>query len=454
MYFYDYVNLILCKIFFFCFYRKEIKIFAPEPLHFSHFITDEKVKRERKELPYQDGVNWPNERPKVDRNSSSSEFSNSKSLPNAKDDPPWPLPPLPEEVDNRYLLYECSEHLCGGLGNRLLSINLLYFWGIISNRAIAVKITRPCNVKNHLLPRIIPWNLTYSKPSHHFTLSGTYGFQVALEKLREIHTVVMNPNNKVVSIEAPQPAYAMLFAKFKFFRNKLLQKGFTAEQLDNLSYVTVPLKYQLYDLLFRLNSNIQKMKDNFLSRLNNKPLICAQLRTGGGSTIPGDVARGVRSETQTVWDFIDKQLKTEKFKDSKIFLATDNNSVREEFLKKYKRNGLEISGPIIHVDRWKDQVNIFDGTEKTACSGTEKVFLDFEIIGECDLLIVTDGSSFGSLSAARNRHRDKIYCWRCESSNCIIEDYANCQTKFIKHSYNRFKELKYLHCNDIYNCKP
>lgn len=397
-------------------------------------------------------LEWPPERPKIKRDSVANEFNARNTVQNAPDSPLWPKPLPEEKTNNSYILYECSNKLCGGWSNRLYGILATYFLAIIYDRTLIINIDRPCPLENYLSPRDIKWNAKKPKTWSDVNFNGIKGESLNKDQVKRMDEILKNKDNKVVNIFTAQTGYVALFAKVKYFRNILLKKGFTENQLDTLNFMTMPLRYQIYDVLFKLKPYLQERKDNFLATLNKKPLICAHVRTGGGRTIPGDSARGRTSGTHKIWEFFQEMLKLDKFKDAKVFLATDTDTVREDFKRKFPNIGVEVPGNIVHVDRWSAQKNTFGGKKSAACEGTNKVLLDFEIMSECDLLVITWRSGFSTFPALRNRHRNEIFVWRCENNNCWIEPVRVFQSDTIKFVETVLKESSYYNCVDLSNC--
>ena len=62
----------------------------------------------------------------------------------------------------RYMMYRCDQaldmDLCGGFGDRLKGILDTYLWSLMVNRTFVIRITRPCNMANLLIPNEVDWN--------------------------------------------------------------------------------------------------------------------------------------------------------------------------------------------------------------------------------------------------------------------------------------------------------
>ncbi|CAD5118174.1 unnamed protein product [Dimorphilus gyrociliatus] len=396
-------------------------------------------------------LEWPPERPKVKPDSVVNEFKSTISQPNVPDLPQWPLPLPPNETNNHFVVYECFDKLCGGWSNRLYGMIGAYFIAIIYDRSLAIKINRPCSLVHFLQPRYVQWDVDIPQNWINISFNEINGYEISFDKLKDLDKSLRNQRNPVINIHIAQTGYIALFSKVKFYRTRLLEKGFSESQLDKLTFLHFPLKYQIYDLLFKLKPYLQERKDNYLKTFDKKPLICAHVRTGGGKTIPGDAARGRMFGTKTLWAFLQEKLQINKFKDAKVFLATDDDEVREEFKKTFGHVGTEISGNIVHIDRWKSQKRTIHD-KAAACHGMDKVLLDFEIMSECDLLVITWRSGFSTMPALRNRHRNELYVWRCEGGSCWIEPFYKFQNETRNLFINAIKKLPFLNCEDILYC--
>ena len=63
-------------------------------------------------------------------------------------------------IKKKYILYECSgKHLCGGLVDRFKGIINAYAWSLFTKRDLIVKMTKPCQFVNLMLPSRINWNI-------------------------------------------------------------------------------------------------------------------------------------------------------------------------------------------------------------------------------------------------------------------------------------------------------
>ena len=78
---------------------------------------------------------------------------------------------------HNYILYECSgDGLCGGLVDRFKGIMNAYAWALFTNRHLIVKMTRPCDFINLMVPNRLNWNLDLEQlVKENYTIHKMYG---------------------------------------------------------------------------------------------------------------------------------------------------------------------------------------------------------------------------------------------------------------------------------------
>ena len=63
--------------------------------------------------------------------------------------------------EKKYVMYECTNSLCGGWGDRLKGIMSAYAWSLLTNRIFLINITNPCLLTTFFEPNEIQWNLEH-----------------------------------------------------------------------------------------------------------------------------------------------------------------------------------------------------------------------------------------------------------------------------------------------------
>ena len=75
----------------------------------------------------------------------------------------------------KYILYECSRQgLCGGLVDRFKGIINAYAWALFTNRQLIVKISKPCDFINLMVPNQINWNIDLEQLVKYGSLKVNY----------------------------------------------------------------------------------------------------------------------------------------------------------------------------------------------------------------------------------------------------------------------------------------
>ena len=65
---------------------------------------------------------------------------------------------LSEKKNIKFLVYDCTDGICGGYGNRISGITVLLVYAMLTKRALLLKMTRPVDINSYFLPKAIEWN--------------------------------------------------------------------------------------------------------------------------------------------------------------------------------------------------------------------------------------------------------------------------------------------------------
>ena len=72
-------------------------------------------------------------------------------------------------------MYECSGNgLCGGLVDRFKGIINAYAWALFTKRQLIVKITKPCNFINLMVPNRVKWDTDLKQLVKYGDLKSVY----------------------------------------------------------------------------------------------------------------------------------------------------------------------------------------------------------------------------------------------------------------------------------------
>ena len=64
---------------------------------------------------------------------------------------------------SKYLIYDCTVGDCGGYGNRINSITVIFMFAVLTKRVFLLQMTKPVDINAYLLPNAIQWNYTLPK---------------------------------------------------------------------------------------------------------------------------------------------------------------------------------------------------------------------------------------------------------------------------------------------------
>ena len=124
--------------------------------------------------------------------------------------------------------------------------------------------------------------------------------------------------------------------------------------------------------------------------------ICIQVRIGGARPNVGyDRDITPRNFSTFYWDFVKDRFIKQLKDDYRIFVTADTESVEKEAQEVFgQEKTVVIDGVSAHVDR--------ESGFKDNCTRFEKIIMDFYMLGNCDMALVSD-SGFGVFGILRNR---------------------------------------------------
>ena len=97
----------------------------------------------------------------------------------------------------KYLIYDCAimGEVCGGYGNRLHGITVIFMFALLTKRVFLLQMTHPVDINTFLLPDAIQWNHTLPDGlnSHQIDLLDVDNFYGNYEQLQ---TALLDNDNK------------------------------------------------------------------------------------------------------------------------------------------------------------------------------------------------------------------------------------------------------------------
>lgn len=304
------------------------------------------------------------------------------------------VPPAGEE---RFVMYRCDRdmdtHNCGGLADRFKGITSAYVWSILTNRSLLIKMTRPCNLVNLLLPNEVDWNRDVQVNENDKVELFKYGDNAFKERLKYMDLTLYKQATRLIVLHTNRN-YAEAIEKNKQFHDTLRAHGYDPERFD-LSYSF----REMYGRLFKLAPKLQTQYNEFMARArpnNNTKLICAQIRIG---FIKHEIRKFYYdsyfqsvSNAKRFWQFIRENItsKLDEPSNYRLFLATDNVRVYQDAVNEFGDKLVVYDGPFKHIDyvKYSDDVN--------DCSSVEKSILDFHTFQNCDYAVISF-TQFGTM---------------------------------------------------------
>ena len=289
----------------------------------------------------------------------------------------------------KYLIFDCTQKICAGYGNRVQSITSLLILAMLTDHVFLLVAPNPVNIKEYLLPNAIQWNYTVPKglKSHYINLFGNNKFQ-------ELDNALLHPNNQdIIRVQT----YYGIFYYLQTMSEHLIDKMVSTFSLKT-HYDLILLNGCTFDYLFKYQHRV----DHAIESLQNK----YKLKTGKF------VALHIRSHSNETGHPIFNPLHlsfpfklmfecavmaakalSSKLNISKvpIFLTTDNAVVVNYAKKNYQDNMIFSSAPYFHIDNTK----YFGSTAQMKYDdGMIGILSDIEISSRAAVLIRSADSSF------------------------------------------------------------
>ncbi|CAF0906299.1 unnamed protein product [Brachionus calyciflorus] len=338
---------------------------------------------------------------------------------------------------NSFIQYECGQYdICGGWADRLKGIMSTYAISLLTNRQFIIKMTKNCDLKKILEPNEINWNYEQVPDN------------ISIEELKIFNNQPFNQFKQKLSLFPNLNRTNMINVKYgMMFMHRLIDDPILKKKIKKLGYEQSKfhMAYQFhkwYKQLFKLNNRTQKKHDEFLQRLkpnSDSKLICCQIRKGDPEL------RDRRDDyvERDFWNFINTTFLSSGFNLSsqyKIFVTSDLEYVSLDAKNYFKNNEVIFSqNSSIHIDK---------ELSNNECNKLESVILDFHIMQNCDIGVVSH-SGFGVLALLNRPNPFKdLYVYSKEYKHLDMENETVYNSFF-----NNFKNLsfiKFSKLDDIY----
>lgn len=277
-----------------------------------------------------------------------------------------------------------------------------YAISLLTNRHFVINLSKPCQLENIFEPNVIDWKLKtipdYNDLSKHYLNIDNFNF--VKNSFMGINFINYYFYTDVIVVTTGLNLIQHLSINIKH-HERLKQLGFEINKFNLESQFN-----NWYKKVFKLNKIYQNQFQNMLKIAKpnvQSHLICAQIRIGAN----GDLEFTNRNNTKFYWNFIrDKFLSdVNKSKNYKLFITTDVEDVIDEAIKEF---GVD------RVVAFRNRSIHLELARSTDCKKFSGVFLDFNLLGECDEGIISHSGFgfFGILNRQNiNEIRKKFYVY-------------------------------------------
>ncbi|XP_046567125.1 uncharacterized protein LOC124275578 [Haliotis rubra] len=289
---------------------------------------------------------------------------------------------LKPKYDKKYFIYDCSQQLCGGLGDRQEGILAAYLISQLMGRQFGVILTIPCDVTNILDENDDKWMIPPGSLTDLTVLPYKVLDRVAWNLRENIHTIELEQRfTQDVILFTVNQEFVKYLMKLPRFRDLKWAQNKTAVDIYNI----------VLRRLFKLKPKYQEQFDNFQTsvRANGRKLVCAHIRLHQSITEH-------KVYIDKIFDFLRQYNNSATYR---MFVATNSEQVREESRRMFPKVIVDIDGPLVHVDM---------DTGGKACDGFGKALLDQQILSTCDIYLMSD-SGFGRVAAMLRGTDDNLY---------------------------------------------
>ncbi|CAH1777956.1 unnamed protein product [Owenia fusiformis] len=314
------------------------------------------------------------------------------------------------KVDSdKYIVFLCTgDYLCGGLGDRLKGIQSTFLLALALKRKYRIISTVPCDLYNQLEENQEPWHGPITPGLKNKTISMIDGYASCG------NAIFGKTNTTKVDFDEKFPEPVLLIRTNQGWTHRFHEEPYktmlTSIGLDITHFTAKKIISKVYNHLFKLKPNLLSRLHEFLSRIRSKPgmkLVCAQIRIGYNPSIPHETTKKKRNKEEwlpVLWDFLSLYNISSKYN---LFITTDSQEIRDNSKKLFPEIIMDTEGEITHVDRFENK--------SKACEGMAKTILDFTILANCDITVVSR-SNFGKLSSELQSPASKLYIPRGDNT--------------------------------------
>lgn len=319
----------------------------------------------------------------------------------------------------RYIQFECTDQeACGGWGDRLKGLLSTYAYSLLTNRKFLIKMTKNCELSDLMEPNEIDWD--YKQIAHlwflrikNFFILWNFDY---FDNLNEVNIIKDYESFDLINVRSGI-MYSDMFGTNTFLKSRLKELGY-----DPGKFLIVYQMKNWYTKLFRLKKNSEKIYQEYLKRLKptkKSKLICTQIRMGESDHL----SKMSESEPKKFWKFInEKFLSGSDSGEYKIFVTSDKEYVKSEAKNFFTKNEvIFLANSSFHIEK---EIKYLE-SKKKECAAMENILLDFHIMQNCDIGVVSH-SGFGILGMwNRDEPFKDLYVYTQKDQTLLEIDYWN-----------------------------
>ncbi|XP_069142175.1 uncharacterized protein [Argopecten irradians] len=293
--------------------------------------------------------------------------------------------------DTKYIVYDCSDKtgVCGGWSDRISGILTTFIISLLTQRRFYINFNSPCTLQNYLIPAQFEWRYDTS-----FHSNRTHFYQDLFFHEYKNIKAYFNGSKDINMYFKHDVNFLRTNWDFTEDFRKRPTIGCEVPWITKLQYAD--MYQQLFNLLFKpAPVLIQALRDHNSKQRTRPKLACAHVRLGGTKFMADDKRED--RPLGVLWKYFDQLNKTEY----DMFVASDTKMVKELARRRFPRNIIDTPGTVTHID---------NPDNDHPCEGFLKQLLDFYILANCDILIITR-SGFGMLAAYVREVDAGLYCW-------------------------------------------
>jgi len=271
-----------------------------------------------------------------------------------------------------------------------------YTLSILTKRKLLINFSKPCQLEKSLEPNVLNWSV-HSVPNfekltvHHLDLKTDFGY--VRDELLKINFLEYYKNIDIIKVSTGMNLVKHL-AFNKNHHERLNELGFSNENFNlenNLNDWYHTLFKWSKPLEIKFNEMIKLTKPN-----NETKLICAQIRIGDNNGLQFTH----RNNTKHYWSFLKEKFLADKeiANNYKLFVTSDKEFVIDEAINEFGKE---------NVIAFKNRSNHFEYSNETECSNLDGVYLDFNMLGKCDMGVLSH-SGFGLIGVLLRKNIQEI----------------------------------------------